>query len=280
MVPLPFLHITLLFVGVIPCRLGVIPLFTRLHLTLIYLLYSLVYANISFVPRCNHHFWQSLSFVGTIARVLGTFLFPGAAILWALPRFALFVHPSRFSHTIPLFVGWLLGGEVDYLVLDVFWRCWCFLSVGFWERCWIFFICLQCLLFWEELSATPLPSICNILGWHFPFVLWCNLHIWKSSHSLACAINFPPLTCFLLLVIPCDYFTRSLLVGWLLGGEVIVFCLVYFDSVAAFFLLAVPLLGTVSDAGFFNCLRCFCFVDVLFVVMFAEWLGQAEILEF
>merc|ERR1712238_604333 len=68
-VPLPFLHSTFLFVGVVPCALGAIPLVPRRYHPSLSSRYSCVFGATLLVPRRNYHSWRSLSYLGTIVHI-------------------------------------------------------------------------------------------------------------------------------------------------------------------------------------------------------------------
>ena len=67
--PFPFLRSTFLFVGVIPCALGAIPLVPWRYHPSLSSRYSCVFGTIPLVPWHNCHSWRSLSYHGTISRI-------------------------------------------------------------------------------------------------------------------------------------------------------------------------------------------------------------------
>ena len=106
-VPLPFLHSTFLFVDVVPCALGAIPLVPRRYHPSLSSRYSCVFGAILLVPRRNYHSWRSLSYLGIIVRIWDVSFSSVLPICVSRSRCI----PLNFLAWSLLFAGWLLGGE-------------------------------------------------------------------------------------------------------------------------------------------------------------------------
>ena len=145
--PFPFFS-TLLFVSVIPCALGAFPLIFGtttppfLCSNLLPLAPSLSSLGAIGIPG-------DLSRTSAQFCVNCTFLFPRCCHSSCFPSFSLSVHPSQYSCMIPLVCRLVAGWRGGLILLGVFWKCWCFLSVDCCEVCWLFSCCLRRLLFWR-----------------------------------------------------------------------------------------------------------------------------------